>query len=565
MSLSSSIQLATNALRAQQIGMQVVGQNIANANTPGYIREEVNFVPAPTQRYGGLLLGLGVMVDSIQQKIDLFIEGRLRGATSDRASTQTQQQTYFQLEALLGGLSDTGLATSLNNFFGAIGEILNQPESISVRNLAVLEGRTLAEDINRIDSRVRQIRSDANDRVIGIAGDINRLTNEISPLNVQIAEAEGGNSTRTQAVGLRDQRLAAITKLSELVDIQALEQPSGAINIFVGGEFLVFEGNVREVKVQLGTDRGLSVADVRIAETSSPLQVTSGELAGLLISRDEILGNFIDDINQFAATFAFEFNRLFSSGQGLKGYAELTSKFSVNDANLALDATGLPFTPVNGSFELQLFNTTTGLTKTTDIHIDLSGLSTDTSLNSLAAQIDAVEGVTATVTADRRLSIKSDTSNQEIAFGNDTSGILAALGVNVFFTGSTANDLGVAQELVIDPAKFAASSIGVSSDTTIAVELASFLERPLENANNESLGTVWSRLTGRVTQASATTRAVADGFQIFEQTLKGQKMAISGVSLDEETVRLMEFQRSFQASARYIQTLNDLLGVLVSL
>lgn len=565
MSITSSVQLAANALRAQQIGMQVVGQNIANANTPGYIREEVNFVPAPTQRHGGLLLGLGVQVDSIQQKIDLFLEGRLHGATSDRASTDQQEQTYLQLEALLGSLGENDLGSSLNNFFGAIGEILNQPESISVRNLAVLQGRTLAADINRIDSRVRQLRSDANDRIISIAGDINRLTDEIRTLNVRIAQAEGGNASKSQAVGLRDQRLVAVTKLSELIDLQAIEQSSGAVNIFVGGEFLVFEGNVREVEIQLGTDRGLSVAQVQIAETNSPLQVTSGELAGWSISRDEILGHFIDDLDRFAATFAFEFNRIFSSGQGLKGYQELTSSFAVNAANLPLDAAGLPFTPVNGSFEVQLFNATSGLTETTEVFVDLSGLNADTTLSSLASQINAIEGITATVGSDRRLQIKGDASNHQIAFANDTSGILAALGLNVFFTGSSASDVGVAQQLIDDPAKFAASGVGISSDTTIGTELANFLERPLESANGESLGIVLSRITGGVTQASATTRAVADGFRVFEQTLQGQKLAISGVSLDEETVRLMQYQRSFQASARYIQTLDELLGLMVSL
>ncbi|HUT93177.1 MAG TPA: flagellar basal body protein, partial [Thermoguttaceae bacterium] len=85
MSLFGSIQLATNSLRAAQIAIQVVGQNIANANTPGYIREEVLLTPGPSQKYGGVLLGTGVRIDAVFQKIDRFLEERLRGSVSDRA------------------------------------------------------------------------------------------------------------------------------------------------------------------------------------------------------------------------------------------------------------------------------------------------------------------------------------------------------------------------------------------------------------------------------------------------------------------------------------------------
>src|SRR5688500_12745054 len=135
MSLFGSMQLAGNALRATQIGLQVIGQNIANANTPGYIREEVLFSPAPTQRVGGLLLGMGVEVQGVIQKIDYFLETRLRGAVSDRANGEVQEETFQQLEGIAGDLSDSSIGSSMNAFFASISEVLNQPESASVRNL----------------------------------------------------------------------------------------------------------------------------------------------------------------------------------------------------------------------------------------------------------------------------------------------------------------------------------------------------------------------------------------------------------------------------------------------
>ena len=122
MSLFSSIQIANNALIAAQLGLQVTSNNVANANTPGYIRQSLVLTPAPTQRYGGLLLGLGVSVAAVKQQTDRFLEERVRNANSDLSNSAAQEDTYVQLESLIGELSDTDLSTSLSNFFNSIHE-----------------------------------------------------------------------------------------------------------------------------------------------------------------------------------------------------------------------------------------------------------------------------------------------------------------------------------------------------------------------------------------------------------------------------------------------------------
>src|SRR6476659_5246893 len=141
MSLFGSIQNAANALTAAQIGLQVTGNNVANANTPGYIRERVNFVPSPTQQFGTLILGTGVKVQSVVQQIDQFLEDQVRSANSDVASGEIQENTYTELEGLVGELSNSDLSTSMSKFFNSIHDILNQPDSSSVRNIAVLQGQ----------------------------------------------------------------------------------------------------------------------------------------------------------------------------------------------------------------------------------------------------------------------------------------------------------------------------------------------------------------------------------------------------------------------------------------
>ncbi|MBN2476200.1 MAG: flagellar hook-associated protein FlgK [Pirellulales bacterium] len=569
MSLFSSIRMAANTLRAMDISLQVTGQNIANANTPGYIREDVILAPSPTQRVGGLLLGTGVDVEAVVQKIDHFLEERLRGSVSDRMDAETQESSYQQLEGVIGELSDTDLSTALNTFFSGIAEILNQPESVSVRNLAVLQGGTLTDGINRMAERVSTIRADTNDRIIDMADSINRLVEQIRELNVRIANTEGGDVSRSDAVGLRDQRLQAMEDLAKLIDIRVREQPSGAVVVYSGSDFLVFEGIAREVEVVLDSDRGLSVADIHMVNTDAPIDPAAGELRGLLDSRDNIMGDFLDQLDEFARTLAFEFNKIYSSGQGLNGYGALTSEFAVDDINEPLNDAGLQFTPVNGSFQVLVHNRQTGETQTTDIFVDLNGLGNDITLDgttgpSLTAMLDDIDGISAS-TNSGKLTITSDSPDHEFTFANDTSGLLAALGLNTFFSGYNAASLGVNAVLQHDPATFAASNAGIGADTGNAIELAVFLDHPIQSQNNETLAVMYDRMIGETTQAASITRAVADGARVFEDTLRGQKLAVSGVSLDEEAVRMISYQRSYQASARYIATLNELFGVLVSI
>ena len=566
MSLFSTIQMARNSLRANEIALQVVGQNIANANTPGYIREEVVLSAAPTQQLGDILLGLGVQVEGVVQRVDTFLEDRLRSSVSDRVSSEKREETYLRLEELIGELSDTDLSSSLNNFFGSIAEVLNQPESDSVRNLAVLQGDRLAGDISRLVGRTRDLRSDVNDRVVGSVDDINRLAGEIKLLNIRIAEVESSSAGNSDAVGLRDQRNAALTELAELIEIRVEEQPSGQVNIFVGGEFLVFEGFSQTVEIASTQDRGLAIGNLRIAETQAPLSPGGGEVAGLIGSRDDILGGFIDDLDDFARTLAFEFNRLFTSGQGRSGYDDIVSESAVDDVTAALDATGLSYTPVNGSFQVLVYNEQTGLTETTDVVVNLDGIGNDdTTLTDLAAALDAVDGLAATITPTRNLRLTSESTDAEFAFANDTSGVLAALGVATFFSGTDASSLDTNVVLRDDPSKFAASRGGIGSDTDNAVELAAFLDRPLETQNGPTLTVLYDGITSGVTQGASVSSAIADGFRVFENSLEAQALSVSGVNIDEEVIKMLSFQRAFQASARLIATLDELMQTLVNL
>jgi flagellar hook-associated protein 1 FlgK len=282
-------------------------------------------------------------------------------------------------------------------------------------------------------------------------------------------------------------------------------------------------------------------------------------------ARDQTLGGFLDKLDDFAGALAFEFNKVFAGGQGLRGYDAATSESAVSAADKPLDQAGLAFTPVNGSFQVLVYDTKAKTTKTADVQVRLLGDDDDTTLQDLADALNQIDSLSAAATSDGRLSISSQSAASQFAFASDSSGVLAALGINTLFTGSTARDLGVSRAIASDPAKFAASRGGIGVDTQNAVMLAEFPDLAIASHNSETITTIYDRLVADMAQGSTVTHAAAQGAKAFEQTLRGQKLAISGVSIDEEAVNMLAIQRAFQASARYIGVVNELLDTLLKL
>jgi len=564
MSLFGTIQIASNALNAAQLGLQVTGNNIANANTPDYIRQRLIEEPAVTSRHGDLLLGLGVKVTGVQQVIDKFFDERVRGASSDVAFSEAQADIYSKLESAINELGDQDLSTQLTGFFGSLQDVLNQPDSVAARNVAAQKGQSLADAIQRLDGQVRAIHQTVNQQLISTASDINNLLTDIAKLNLQIVQLEGGGTSGSDAVGLRDRRAEDLAKLAEISDIKALEQPTGDVTVYSNGDYLVSLGTARHVGIVTEGQNGLQISHLIINETKSPLSTASGRLGGLTSARDEILQSFLTGLNDLSKTLIGEFNKVYSGGQGLTGFSQVTSELAVSSSTIPLDTTGLPFLLTGGAFQIQTYNKQSNQKTTTDIHVDLAGLDTDTTLQSLANQIDAINGISATVTNSGKLQITSDSPDISFSFAGDNSGTLAALGINTFFSGTGSQDIGVSQLVKSDPAKLAISSGGVGIDTKNGALLANFIDAPVA-AGGASIAVAYEQLVSNVALASQSASAAAEGFRHFQQSLDGQRQAISGVNLDEEAVRMIEYQRTYQASARVITTVNELLQTLLEL
>ena len=191
MYLFDSLHMAAKSLSASQLGIQVAGQNLNNVDTPGYTRSVLQLATDTSRQLGnGIVVGTGVRVAGVIQVIDQFLEERLRQATGDAMASATQQKYYTQLENLLGATASGDLSSSIIDFFNSIDNILNHPEDVTYRQMAVEQGIKLANDINSLAGAVVDLQLDINKQIVSSADEINRLLKEIEELNANITLIE---------------------------------------------------------------------------------------------------------------------------------------------------------------------------------------------------------------------------------------------------------------------------------------------------------------------------------------------------------------------------------------
>lgn len=565
MSLFASIQQSANALQVNQIGLHVVGNNIANANTPGYIRQELIQTPAFGRKYGDIALGSGVRAVGVVQQLDNHVIERLRQTESALSASEAQGAVNSQMEAIFGELTNGDLSSQIGEFSNSINDLMNQPGNDALRRMVLERGKLLTGNIRDTSQQLGGIINHLNQEVRTAANEINRLTGQVAKLNQRIVEVEGGRTSGSDAVGLRDERIQALQELSKLVDIRAVEQASGSVTVFVGGEYLVADSIQRPVAVGLRTDGDKDVPEIRLADTDSPLQVSGGKLQGLYAARDSGVGQVTQELDQFARNLIEQFNRIHSQGQGVDGFSEATGSYASDDRTAPLDLAGLPLKIKNGDFKISVLDQATGITNTSTIRVKLTGGTSDTSLVDVASAINAVSGVSASVTAEGKLRISANSDSLRFSFQEDTSGFLAAAGVNTFFVGSSASTIAINSVVADNPRMLAASLSGVGSGTDNAMRMAQAFDEPLDGLGGQSIKQSYEDLVVRMTQDINVQAGVSDGLKNFYKTLEAQHLAVSGVNLDEEAVKMMFYQRAFQASSRVIQTSSEMLDVLVNL
>lgn len=564
MSLISALNIGKSALAVHQAAIQVASNNIANAGNADYTRQVTGTTPMRDQELRpGVFTGTGVSLSAIQRQIDDALEGRLRTSISDSESAATRQQWLGRVESIFNELGDSDLSTQFSAFFANWSNLANKPQDSGLRQIVLQAGEALSSTFQDLRSQLTNMIGDLDNRMTSLVRDASALAGQVAHINEQIVAAEGG--TGGSANALRDMRDATMKKLSELMDVRVQDTANGMVNVLVGSEPLVLGSYNRELLVNQQTAGDRTAATIVNGQDNGTMQVSSGTLGGLTGVRGEIQ-KVIDQLDALASSLIFDLNKVHSSGQGLEGFSLATAASSVADSSAALDSAnaGLAFKPVNGSFVVHVTSKTTGTATSTLVQVDLDGMGAQTTLASLQADLDAIGGLSASIVAGK-LQIRSDSPNLHISFSQDTSGALAALGINTFFTGSSALDIAVNKELVARPALLAAAQNGQATDNQTARAIAALEAQAMAGLGGKSIRTAYESIVNSVAITNATAKTNLEASLAVKETLGIQREGLSGVSLDEEAINLMRSQRSFQGAARVISAVDEMMRTLLQM
>jgi len=453
------LETARRALSASQRALDIAGHNIANANAPGYTRQQAVLAatdPYTLPSYAHLRsagqVGTGVEVAEVRRIQCALLAAQSRQVASESGTWASRQEALSRLEALLNEPGESGMHSLFDAFWGSWHALSTYPADSALRAGCRSAGSSLCDGLRRLAQQVESMQTSADDSLAAEVVAVNSLARRLDELNRQIRSVVqiGDNPN-----DLLDQRDVLLAELSAATDIHVHEHADATVTVTVGGFELVQQFGCNQLEAAV--DPATGFRKLTWAGFDLPVVLSDGRLAGLSEMRDVIYGGFLSDLDRLAS--------------GLVA--------AVNEAHqLGFDANGLP--------GAEFFDPS--LTGAKDIRLG-AGVLAD--LDAIAASASGDPGDGANAMAIARLEEQ----------------VIAGLGMTLsdFYRGVV-------------------SSLGVES-------------READRALNTQ--------------------------ELLARQISNQRAAESGVSLDEEMVRLMEHQHAYTAAARLLNVMDEMLVTLI--
>jgi flagellar hook-associated protein 1 len=616
MSLSQALSIAMSGLRANQLALSLTSSNVANSDTPGYIRKTVNQIQTSSGS-----IGAGVSVTGVNRELDLYLQQQIRTEQSGASYADLRSSILSSLQSIYGTPGGTGtLETAFNKLVTAVQGLSTSSDSQSARIGVLNAAQSLTQQLNSMSAGIQSLRSQAESGLNSAVNTANTAMQQIVNLNTQLAS---GDTTDAAAAALKDQRDQYVDQLSQLMDIRVIDNGNNQIQVFtnsgvqlVGAEASTLSFNPQgtvtpntqwdadPTKSTLGT---LNVhfpngGSLNLIQTNS---IRSGTIAGYLELRDKTLVQAQTQLDQFAANMSSLLSDKTTAGTAVSSGAsngfdlDLSGLQTGNVIHLTYTDTSnvqhqLSLVRVDDPSVLPLSNNAT-----TDPNDQVIGIDFSAGMASVTSQLNAALGSaglqfsntgstlrvldngvgTATVNA---ASVTSTTSSLlggsgEVPLFTDGNGLYTGA-----ITAAGQQSVGLAarirvnSQLVGDPAKLVQYNATTPSGDTTRPD---FLYRQLtagKSLYSPSTGFGTSTLPFQATlsnfsqqiasaqgQAADTAKQIADGQDVVLSTLQQKFNSQSGVNIDEEMAHLLSLQNSYAANARVMSTVKQMFDALL--
>jgi flagellar hook-associated protein 1 len=552
----SILNTAKLGLLSQQLAIEVTGQNISNVQTEGYSRQEVNFEATNPRSFSLGQLGTGVRVAGIERSHDEFLFSQILGEGDTLGRFGVRKDVFDQLEILLSENSGQSLNQSLSSFFAGVQDVSANPTGLPERSSLVAEAKNLASVFNNLGESLFQIQQNLDATISVEVTKINSLTEEIAALNKAIHANE---PTTFSANDLRDKRDLKIKELSELIDLNFVDEQDGQISLTFGdGTPLVLQSTAFTLDTTINGNnksfKDIVVQDIAGNSTNITSSISGGALKGYLDMRDTEVEVVRDKLDRLAAGFVQEFNNIHQQGFGIDG------------------STG------NNFFS--------PLTTTVVTDIDNTGSATLTATNGDPANI-SVDKFEVTLTGSNSFTLTNLTTGTNEGTFNFTSGSTFNLanGFAVTFSGTAAAgdkfQLSVSESAarnfsidggVLSNSNKVSAGLNSSTDGANALRLVDLQSKLVfDSITVDSAGSgsftfneFYSSIVSTVGIESFSSQSTYSQQEGILLQLDTRRESISGVSIDEEMINMIKFQQAYNAAARLIGVVDELLDTVIS-
>jgi flagellar hook-associated protein FlgK len=646
--------IGISAVRTHQRTLNTIGNNIANAATPGYHRQRVNLVTRLPQVDGLQLVGSGVDVGSIDRLYDAATEEAILRNVTQLGRVDAELDVSRRIESLFTP-GDSSIHANLSDFFNSLESVANSPEVPTVRNEFLQSSQNLIYKFGRLNGDLEQQRHAAVSEVTDTVDLMNGIITDIAELNRNIRFAR---TRLLEPNDLLDQRDAFVSQLAQWADVSIQTMDDGREVLLVSGSTVSVGESTNSLLVEYDDDELI----VRVDGNARPLELRSGRLGGLLEAANENIPATQARLSDLVATIVRSVDQQYATGLTDAGaFQVIKGSRGVDAVNVPLVSSGLAFPVIRGDLTI----TVTGTDGRRTSHRVAIDPYTD-SLTDLATALDAISGVDALVNSETGLLTVSAIGNQKIdfagrvddvpdltsytgtaqpefsgfyvgdtnddwtvsfngagtvgvtdgltatirnsagqvlaninigsgyeagtpvglgdgvslQFGNgdvvgtdtanvlvtadpDNTGILSALGLNSLFTGAQIDTYAMVQDIVAAPELLAISLTGYPGDASNMASLANLRDFRLSSLSNR---TFVEELADFTADTGLQVQQVSNEkvqLEAYGQRLNEDREASSGVSADEEILKMMEVERAFQAAARFITAVDDTMEVIM--
>lgn len=316
----SLLSIGMSGLNAAQGSLSVLSNNIANANTSGYSRQQTTQNASANNPYGGIYIGSGTTLADVRRVYNEFLDAAYQNST---ALNNDAKAYSSQASAIDKTLSDktTGMSSVLSAFFAAVQTSAANPADVSARQVLLTSAQTLSNRFNSISNQLTQQKESINGQLSTMSDQVNQLTSSIASLNKQIAQVQG--SSNSAPANLLDARNEAVRSLNELVGVTTSEK-NGVFSVSTGtGQSLVLgdqsntlsavpsQSDPSQYTIQLNAGGGTSMDLGNV--------LSGGSIGGLLRYRSDALMPAINDLGRIALATADTINTQLGQGLDLNG------------------------------------------------------------------------------------------------------------------------------------------------------------------------------------------------------------------------------------------------------